>query len=91
MEVAKNIYLCLFDFRGSTCRSLVTDDEEYAKSLDPSYQLATIDDLHQHVAATGEIFYGLLNTYDGLCEWIEDENELEMSQYQLIKEKRLAI
>lgn len=37
------------------------------------FQLASIADLHDWVAATGETFNGILSIKEGLCKWIERE------------------
>ncbi|MFC8686067.1 hypothetical protein [Brevibacillus porteri] len=86
----KKLYLCYFNDSGDLCESEVTDDLEYALTLDPNPSLPTIDDLKQHRTATSEVFEGLLNTYEGLVMWIYNEDEPEKSSYVLIKEKGLA-
>jgi hypothetical protein len=85
-----HLYFCCLNDSGDSCKSEVTDDKEYALSLDPNPTLPTIDDLKQHGAATGEVFEGLLNTYEGLVMWINNEDEPELSSYVLVKEKGLA-
>ncbi|WP_064199151.1 hypothetical protein [Brevibacillus brevis] len=85
-----HLYLCYFNDSGDLCESEITDDEDYALTLDPNPTVPTIDDLKQHRTATGEVFQGILNTYEGLVMWIYNEDEPEHSSYVLIKEKGLA-
>jgi len=85
----KNVYLCIFNLSGDSGESEVTDDESYAKTIDPDYSLASKLDLIEHWRDTGEVFSGILNTYDGLVRWVENEDP-ELAGYQLIKEMRLV-
>ncbi|RNB59364.1 hypothetical protein EDM57_04270 [Brevibacillus gelatini] len=84
----KQVYLCRYNHSDSICSSLVTDNLDYALSIDESPSLATFDDLKQHLAASGEIFQGLLNTYEGIVKWMEVEDEPELSKYLIIKENK---
>ncbi|ATF13507.1 hypothetical protein A616_16445 [Brevibacillus brevis X23] len=83
-----HLYLCNFNDSGDLCESEITDDELYALTLDPNPVVPTIDDLKQHGAATGKVFEGLVNTYEGLVKWTFNEDEPEQSSYVLIKEKK---
>lgn len=40
-----------------------------------SYELATVDDLEEWLAATGEIFYEPVQTADGIVIWNETSGE----------------
>ncbi len=88
-SVFKNVYLCIYNVSGDSGESEVTDDEGYAKRIDPQCLLATKIDLIEHWRDTGEVFTGILNTYDGLVQWVSAEDP-ELSGYQLIKEMELA-
>ncbi|TPG68563.1 hypothetical protein EEL31_08560 [Brevibacillus laterosporus] len=65
-----DVYYCKFNETIESFQSLVTDDYEYAISLDSKAQLATLQQLKDH-ANVGEVFFGLLNTYDGIVKWQE--------------------
>ncbi|MBG9773040.1 hypothetical protein [Brevibacillus laterosporus] len=66
----RNVYYCLYYGKSNSLHSIVTDDYEYALSVDSKPQLATLQQLKVY-ANVGEVFYGLLNTYDGTVEWKE--------------------
>lgn len=74
-SLIKPIYVCYYNYNSerNSYTYEVTDDLNYAKYLDPEYQLATLKDLHNWVAGCGEIFYGILSTKEGLCKWFECE------------------
>jgi anti-repressor protein len=65
----KSIYICRYDFTKEECQWLLTDDMTYAKSFNSEIQLASIADLHDWVAATGETFNGILSVKEGECKW----------------------
>ena len=67
------IYICHYNFSNSRCQWLLTSDRIYAASIDSMFQLASIADLHDWVAATGKTFNGILSVKEGLCKWIERE------------------
>lgn len=67
------IYICHYNFTESECQWLLTDDMTFVTSIDSMFQLASIADLHDWVAATGETFNGILSIKEGLCKWIERE------------------
>lgn len=70
----------------------LTTDEQLAKLHDPEYEMANINDLHDWVAASGEVFDGILLIKEGLCKWFERESLVWGSEkdyecgYELIKE-----
>ncbi|ATF13703.1 hypothetical protein [Brevibacillus brevis] len=64
-----SIYICRYDFTKEECQWLLTDDMTYAKSFNSEIQLASIADLHDWVAATGETFNGILSVKEGECKW----------------------
>ncbi|MGG1440858.1 hypothetical protein ABE354_02135 [Brevibacillus laterosporus] len=66
----RDVYYCEYNGKNNSLHSIVTDDYEYALSLDPKAQLATLKQL-KFYTNVGEVFYGLLNTYDGTVEWKE--------------------
>ncbi|MGG1659482.1 hypothetical protein [Brevibacillus sp. NRS-1366] len=68
-----SIYICRYNVDDQKCQWQLTEDKLFAQSLDPSYQIASIADLHDWVAATGETFNGILSVREGLCKWIERE------------------
>ena len=55
--MSSKIFLASFDFSSAKnmMKWLVTDNEDVAKQFD-TYQLASIDDLHDWMAVSGEIF-----------------------------------
>ncbi|MGG1664537.1 hypothetical protein [Brevibacillus sp. NRS-1366] len=67
------IYICHYNFTESECQWLLTGDRIYAASIDSKFQLASITDLLDWVAATGKTFNGILSVKEGLCNWIERE------------------
>lgn len=67
----KQIYICRYNFSESKCQWLLTDNATYALSIDPNFQLANLADLHDWVAATGEVFTGILSVREGECKWID--------------------
>ncbi|MED1667010.1 hypothetical protein [Brevibacillus laterosporus] len=68
--VKRNVYYCVYNGKNNSFHSIVTDEYEYALSIDSKPQLATLQQLKVY-ANVGEVFYGLLNTYDGTVEWKE--------------------
>jgi hypothetical protein len=77
----KSIYICHYNFTDTSCQWLLTDDLVYAMSIDSHFQLASVQDLHDWIAATGEVFNGILAVKEGLCKWSErkhlDDYEIE--------------
>mgnify|MGYP001301545927 CR=1 FL=1 len=73
MEV--KVFICIVNSskNSNICEWLLTINEKYANQIDRNYSLATIDDLHDWVAATGEVFSGILTIKEGRCEWTETE------------------
>ncbi|MGG0793802.1 hypothetical protein ABE137_07325 [Brevibacillus laterosporus] len=47
------------------------DDYRKAYKLDQFCSLASIDDLHDYVAAGGEVFEGIVKVKEGLYKWFE--------------------
>lgn len=88
----KPVYLCYYGHSGDSLKSEVTDDEDYAYSLDPHPKIPAIDDLMQNRAANGEVFEGwYIHTIEGIVTWVEDDENPELSRFELVNEKRLAV
>lgn len=68
-----SLYICHYNFDDQKCQWQLTEDKLFAESLDPSCRIASIADLHDWVAATGEVFTGILTVKEGLCKWNERE------------------
>ncbi|TPG68925.1 hypothetical protein EEL31_10550 [Brevibacillus laterosporus] len=68
---------------------LVTDIDE-AFQIDPNYSLASINDLHDYIAAGGEVFEGILKVSEGYCVWseshysVDDDFSEYDSQYTIV-------
>jgi hypothetical protein len=81
------VFICYYDHAiidgKTTCKWLLTTDENYARETGQSYTLASIKDLHDWQAAVGQVFTGILTTADGLCKWYEETwlDELGMEEY----------
>lgn len=66
---------------------------EYTTALkvDPHCSLASLDDLHGYVAASGHVFEGILKVREGFCKWFELSTETEelledyVCEYRLIR------
>lgn len=69
---SKRIYICYYNFSNNKSQWLLTNDMNYAKSIDQRFQLASVEDLHDWVAATGQTYNGILSVREGLCKWVED-------------------
>ncbi|TPG68923.1 hypothetical protein EEL31_10540 [Brevibacillus laterosporus] len=57
---------------------LLTEDELIARATDQSYSLASLKDLHDWVAATGQVFTGILTILEGKCKWTESTSVDEL-------------
>ncbi|MEC1725836.1 hypothetical protein P9E34_14040 [Schinkia azotoformans] len=66
----------------------VTDNEQLIKQLDPECKLATITDLHDWVAATGEVFEEIVESADGLVQWFSETTTDELGMEDCICEYR---
>lgn len=69
----KQIYICNNTIIEESCQWLLTDSMVHAKTIDPNFQLASVRDLLDWVAATGETFIGIVSVKEGLCKWFERE------------------
>lgn len=49
----------------------LTDDESYAKTIDPNYRLAILTDLEEWLCACDEIFQGVVEIKEGKYKWYE--------------------
>jgi hypothetical protein len=73
----------------NTCEWLLTFNEEEAKATRQSYSLASLDDMNDWLAATGEhIVDTIIQVKEGFCKWYEREiNDLDLEcGYELISE-----
>lgn len=64
MEQAKKVFIVRLE---DSKWDLLTDEHE-AKSIDPSYDIASVDDLYDMMAACGYIFEGLLLIKEGVVK-----------------------
>lgn len=86
----KPIYICRYNYTKESYHWLLTEEREYARSIDPNFQLASLGDLLDWVAASGETFTGILAVKEGFCKWVEQEyiddfGELDiMMKYELL-------
>ncbi|QDX94705.1 hypothetical protein EEL30_21940 [Brevibacillus laterosporus] len=55
---------------------LTTDCFMVAKGY-PHRSLASLNDLHEYVAACGHVFEGVLKVQEGFCKWFESSTETE--------------
>ncbi|XOS93121.1 hypothetical protein ACLMAB_05625 [Brevibacillus laterosporus] len=63
-EIPIDIFKCTFNYRLETWAwELVTNTKE-AECIDPDYQLASINDLHDYAAACGYIFEGIVRVLE---------------------------
>ncbi|MCG7317665.1 hypothetical protein [Brevibacillus laterosporus] len=69
------------------------DDYQEAFKMDAYCSLASINDLHDYVAAGGEVFEGIVKDKEGLYKWFElsitaeDMLEDHFCEYRLVEEK----
>ncbi|MBG9776158.1 hypothetical protein [Brevibacillus laterosporus] len=69
------------------------DDYQDAFKMDKYCSLASINDLHDYVAAGGEVFEGIVKVKEGLYKWFEvttmteDMLEDHVCEYRLVIEK----
>lgn len=88
----KMAYIYRYDFSIDSsgmkkCRWSITTNKAEALHMDSNFKLATVKDLHDWIAATGEIFTGEIATRDSLVKWTEYDNEFECcSEYEVIKD-----
>ncbi|WP_243355985.1 hypothetical protein [Bacillus litorisediminis] len=69
----------------------ITDDENEAAKIDPSYRQANIEELNMLIACNGTIFNEVIESADGLVRWVFESVEDELGfedvitcEYQLI-------
>ncbi|TPG68927.1 hypothetical protein EEL31_10560 [Brevibacillus laterosporus] len=68
-----SVYNVRYDFNPLTNSNkwdLVTNPNEAIK-IDPQYSLASIDDLHEYIAACGYVFEGVVRVVEGEFVWSE--------------------
>lgn len=99
--IRQAIYICRYDFEINPngkrkCKWLLTPNESYAREIDQDYHLASLQDLHDWIAATGARFNGILSVTNGLCKWYEftsiDEHGFEdfWSGYELVLDNTMS-
>ena len=73
MENNIQIFICYYNFNDvkNTCEWLLTNDEVFANQTDQSYELASLDDLNDWTAATGQAFQNIITVEEGQCKWKE--------------------
>ena len=84
------IFICQYAFTTDSCNWHLTDSRTEAATLDENFQLASVEDLHDWVAATEQVFIGILSVREGLCKWIVSDSfddfgeTVTLYEYQLI-------
>ncbi|RNB52679.1 hypothetical protein EDM57_21060 [Brevibacillus gelatini] len=72
---AKPVYIYRYNFNvnKNTCHWLLSTSKEERLATDQSIELASLDDLHDWIAASGEAFNGILTVQEGHCKWFEQK------------------
>lgn len=86
----KKVYVGYYEENGFNTWE-VTDNEQLIKQLDPECKLASIEDLHDWVAATSEVFYGLVQSSDGIVQWFSETTTDELGMEDCICEYRKVV
>nr|WP_158330865.1 hypothetical protein [Brevibacillus laterosporus] len=77
------------DFENLSVNWELTTDCFMAARVDPHYSLASLNDLHEYVAASGFVFEGVVRVREGFCEWFESSTETEELLEDYVCEYRL--
>jgi hypothetical protein len=75
-NMPKKVFICYYNYDKikNTCQWLLTTDEVFANQSDQEYELASLDDLHDWVAATDQVFDNcIITVVEGKCKWIEED------------------
>ncbi|GAB7386847.1 hypothetical protein BSNK01_06830 [Bacillaceae bacterium] len=49
----------------------ITNDEDFAKTVDPNCRLATLDEVNEYVKQKGGYFGDIIELEDGFGRWVE--------------------
>lgn len=72
MGQVEAVYKCRYNHQGNRCQWTLTQDPNFAIAADQSIEIANMDDLHDWISATGQVFKGILHVKDGFCKWYEE-------------------